>query len=1035
MRRLIVLAVGFVVACSGGEREGVSQTPEAQPLLRVSPPPGTYETAELAVSIEAASQDYSLWAAVDAEADPTLAPSKGKVAVRLVHSGRVQLLVEDAAGNRWPFTYAYVLRTTPRAPSCQVSTGAALLNGSQAAAITVHYEVTNEVDRLFVAVDGAEREVSRDELDAAGDLTLTAGPWPATGVHGFVCRIAGDQPFSQQSEIVVDADPPSAYWTGDAGAFTRAAWPFAVSLWAGDALSGLTDVQLCSARACVAATGLGYGYFDYATAFTEGTQFQGEITAVARDAVGNQAVLAPLTFDVAFAEPPRLALAPIAATYATVISLYDYVPVPMGGVADLRRVDAFTIAVSPGAITLSPGWNDFLFRQTGKTEWESFAVYHLGWHAALQPGAGSWRAFASSSTVPAFNGTLRASTSGAEFAADVWDIPHLYFVDDADGDGAWGAGETVCVPSSDSFASRWFLRALPWNWTSAPEECVAASSSAPVTTTQAWCADCAPGGRLWIEARTDWHTLPAFRAPRPDVLASALAAGMPVTAPAAGQGICFVYWDENADGSVTGDEPRAVAACGGAGYLLSRRGGVLHAGQNGNRLNIGGMRHGAGAWVSLEVTSAAGAPIRRSLGYVPDDNGLGSGAIDLPDDVVRDWPWQAQVTDGEASAALALALTPPATPAATLRIWVVDHLAQPVSEPAVFSVSTAGEHAGGVYDGTGGARLLGVQTAGAQWSGAAYREGYLSVAAASAGTDVTLKLLPLAATGKLAGRVVDAAGQPVPGANVTWSAAPYESRTVADADGRFSLPALGTGGLWAEDARSGESASRFFIVDVGSTVDTVELQIPGVGAGAARGLLHDAGDLEVRGAAALLAAPYYFADLTAGVWVQLAGTVERQFVYPGYLPSFDDLAGQWMPAPPSIGPATVQAAVCGDRRQPTGAGGFIRIDVPCWYWSAESGLERYYLGTLEAAVAPDTRARFGRLQITVPLGMTGFLRLDDLLFDRSLRLPIDGQAATALLPAGAYQVRLSDGTPVTDTAGQPMRVEVMAGAETQYALP
>lgn len=1034
MKRLLLVGLCFVAACGEGRGARPPAPQAAAPALRVSPQPGSYATGELVVAVDAASEQYGLWAAVGEAPDTTHAPQRGSLEVRLVRSGQVELVVEDPAGRRWPFSYSYTLRSQNRSPRCQVVTGSALLSGSQPADVSVGFDLANETDRLFVSVDGAERSVGRDELDAQSSVAVAAGPWPATGVHWIACRIAGSQPFSHRAEIVVDADPPAALWTGDAGPFSRASWPFALSLWASDALSGLVDVQLCSAHACVPAAGTGGGHFDYATAFTEGTRFQGEITAVARDAVGNRTVLAPLIVDLDFAEPARLALAPIPATHAAVVSILDYVPA-LGGVAEVRRLADFAQTLTPGALPLLPGWNDFLFRQTGKTEWESFAIYRLGWRAALAPASGQWLVFASSSTVPAFNGTVRAASGADEVYADWWDIPHLYFVDDADADGAWGAGETACMPSSDAFEGRWFMRALPWSWASSPGECFAVAASAPVTSAQAWCSDCAAGGRLWIEARPDWRSAPAFRAPRPGVSSAALPAGAPVTAPTAGEGVCAVYWDENANGAADGDEPRAFDACGAADYVLARRGGTLRVAQAGGALHVGGLRYGEGGWVALEVTSATGAVVRRSLGFARDTDGLGTASVELPEDLQPVWPWAATVTDPESSASLALSQAAVTSPAAHLRVWVVDHLAQPITEPAVYVVYATGEIAGGLYDGAGGSRLLGVQTAGAAWTGMAYREGHLSVAAAAANTDVTLKLLPPQVTGRLAGRVLDVAGRPVPGANVTWSASPYESRTVADATGRFSLPALGNGGLWAEGGEPWQAASMFFSVDVGTHVDTVELRLPGVGTSPARGLLGNAGYIGVRGAATFMASPYYYADLTAGTWVQTAGSMERRFVYPGYMPGLEDVTAVWMPAPASVGPVEAEAAVCGDRRQATGGGGAIRIDAPCWQWSVEAGLEAYFLGHLDGVAAPDPRARFGRLRVAVPSGSTGVVRLDDLLFDRSIRLPIDGSSAAATVPAGVYRIFRPDGSPVLDSYGAPVRIEVIPGAETSYALP
>lgn len=1036
MKRLLFLGLWFVAACAGEGRDAGAPAPEpAAPVIRISPQPGSYVTDELMVVVEAASERYALWAAIDEAPDTDRGPHMGRIEVRLVHSGQIEVIVEDPAGHRWPFSYSYTLNERKRIPHCRVETGAALLSGVMAAEAGAVFAPANEIDRLFVSVDGAEREVARDELDASGAVAVSAGPWPATGVHWIECRIKGVQPFSQRAEIVVDADPPAALWTGAAGPFTREDWPFAFGVWANDTLSGLVDVQLCSPRACITPMGLGSGYFDYATAFTEGSRFQGEITAVARDAVGNRTVLAPLSVDLDFAEPPALPLAPLAATHATVISMYDYLPGFAGGVAEVRRVADVAAALSPGALPLLPGWNDFLFRQVGKTEWESFAIYRLGWHAALPPLGGEWLAFASSSTVPAFNGTVRAASSGGEVYAGWWDIPHVYFVNDADGDGAWSEAETACLPSSDSFESAWFMRVVPWSWAAGPGECYAAAVSVPAISAQAWCGDCAMGGRLWIEARPAWQSAPAFRAARTAVSAAALLAGAPVTAPAAGEGVCAVYWDENANGAADGDEPRAFSACGAAEYVLARRGGTLRVSQSGDVLHVGGLRYGGGGWVALEVTAASGAVVRRSLGFVRDADGLGSATIALPSDAPPFWPWVAKVTDAETSAGLALSPPATATPAANLRVWIVDHLAQPLTAPVVFAVSTVGETAGGLFDGAGAFRLLGVQTAGAQWSGMAYREGYLSVAGASANTDVTLKLLPPQVTGRLAGRVLDAAGRPVPGANVTWSAAPYESRTVADSAGRFSLPALGTGGLWADSGDPGQAASTLFIVDVGTTVDTVELRLPGVGVAPAQGLLGDAGYIGVRGAETLVAAPYYYADLTASAWVQYVGTMERRFAFPGYMPAFEDVPAVWMSAPPSAGPVDAEGAVCGDRRQATGQGGSIGIDAPCWHWRVDAGAETYFLGALDGLTAPDTRPRFGRLHVSVPAGMTGFLRLDDLLFDRSLRLRIDGPAAEEAVPTGLYRIILPDGSPALDVLGMPMRVSVSAGAETSVALP
>ncbi len=1038
---VLLLAVLLLAACSDvvsdtGRRPG----PES-PDLMVEPEPGRYGVSRLAVRITAPSEAHELWFDYDRTPVAAGVGHKGEFEVLLSRSTRLHVVVVDPRGREWgPFIFQYLLQAESKGKSaCVIIPEADMVNGAETVTVAVEFSRSTELDRFYLTIDGEESEVAREALDETGAFSFTAGPWPEGGVQEFGCRVAGANPFVGRGSILVDATPPALAWNTAGGSVGRSDWPVDLSFTAADAESGLLDVLVCTSSACQAGWGVGDGIFELATAFTTGTDFAVEVTVSAQDRVGNKALLAPLIYGVDFVEPPANPLAGLTATTLPVVSVSDFLP-STDPVGEIYRVGAFGAALDPVALTLNTGWNDYVYRRSGKNEWESFAVYRMGFRAELPALGAPWSAYASNATIPAWQGRYLGPVSGSTFNAGWWDIPHVWFVADHDGDGTWSGGDTVCAPAADARDDKWAWQAEARVFTADELSCHD-SVEADERAFTVFCNDCAVGGRLYAEARQGWAAFPLYHGAATDVTAPTLVTGATLSVPVPNESLCIFFWDENANAVADGREARSFGGCDMAVRLLSRQEGVFGARLAGEEIVIAGLPYGVTAHASLELHDDRGAWLRRPLELLRDGNGTGVTHLSLPDDLPGGLPWRLRVTEPTGVQHEAEVVSPSAATSQTLWFQVFDENAEQVTNDTAVLLSGSEGTYGFLLAGGGAVAPVpvGIPAIGSLSSAVALREGYLSRQIALGATTVTLQVLGADSVGTIAGRVEDSLGPPVSFAHVSWSASPWYSETMADGEGRFSLPALGDGWLMVRGPLPQQVASRNFIMLSDSRLEGIRITVPAHDDSVARGLLGDAASTWVGGVGepidTIIDGPYYYASVTGGVYTHHVGDMQRRFVVPGFLPSYTTpLFYEWVPAPPSVGWDVAQYVACGDRRQQTG-GGTIIVDGPCWQWFVEVGPERYFLGNVDAGASVDPQPRFGDLRIDIAGLADDTLVLADRFFNRTIRLPLVDTRAEGVVPVGAYDVALSDGTPVADGQGKPARVQVIGGGTSGYSLP
>ncbi len=1043
------------------------------PVLTFSPSPGRYQAYTLDVTVRAPDSSYGLYFGVN-EA-PVVSPERrfeGSFSVRLVTSTQLQVIVEDDEGNRFgPMVHEYVFERVSTDAWCELVTPPErFFKTGVAIPLSVRYRLPVALSYPELSIDGQSVPLSVD--DFAGQVTAQVGPFDTDREHRAQCLVrlpGGSAHVGNAWDFVVDGTPPEIAWKTTGFSFDRDTWKNALLLEASDGLAGLERVEMCNpaSEACLALAAEPElpGVYTFATALTEGTSSLAQLQPRAVDRSGNERTAAPKNLDLtAFAgmrqvQEPE----PIVMRTESVFDLTGHVGEAPSEVR-LLHVDGWEpYTGSLHDIALASGWNEFAYRRYGRHEWETHAVYHAGL-AAVLPGDRRWLVYASNATSPA--GEWRPVEdlyldAGGEYARDWFNIPHLLFVEDVDGDGRWSTFDRAFTDPTDRFAG--VDDAEPWRSRGAPLSLtpLALAPQQPdyvreMTVTVEGGVD---ASRLVFEWRSERFGFPVSHVTYDD-----LAFPAAVSVPASGY--CTFYADDvtgvRADGILSKGEARNTVPCWVDEVNVATRPGPFSVVDIGESAPLGSIFV---VMTGVSYGSLVTGEIRyRAPGNLSDAGVVASYAVTADFEeatpgaawLMVNWRYpllDAEVVlwnEGEALAPQYFSTSAASTCSACgFEVSIEDEAGLPA--PALVYV---GDTVVGRSDATGTAYLDEAPAVGSRLH--AFRQNRLleKRSITEATEAVVLRMLETSDT--LGGRVVDQGGTPVRGAVVRWNNNGYLSESTSDDEGYFSLPVSGdtgevsmahddllwsrtvTAGAWVEFTLPRERNAddpRGMVVHQGAP-DRVCAEFSSTSACAQPAPATLVEDMYQE-------PPYWSLVTTASMpgawWADWEGVMARAFLLPGLLPAL---------AAPNLLPFVLpggwglqmlaQEARCGQWRQ--ASLGIVLAQGDCWSWVAHDEYQTYILANLNTLGAPK-HTGLGYLS-AVAEGPGGVeppdqvLVFEELLLGRSIVLPVrDGQVVAAL-PYGVYSVRTQAGQPVSVPAtGNRVYVSAVGSSWITLKLP
>ncbi len=1073
----VLLSVLASAGCEGDTRDDRRPpvtVPVQFPTLELSPAPGSYQAYRLEVSVTAPDEGYGLYFALDDE--PRVAANlraEGRFAVQLAKSTQLQVIVEAPDGRLYgPVSYEYILEPTQSDAWCQLDVPPRVYyQTGQKVPVAVKYKLPVSLARPELVLDGEVIVLAAD--DYAGAVTTDVGPFSHDRSHRVQClvRLPGGTAWAGNTwDFVVDGTPPEIGWITTDFTHDRDTWKNELRLEAGDAFTGLERVEICRAPddVCLALeeAGSGPGAYVYSTALTDGTSVQPVLYARAIDLAGNERLAPQRTLDLtAFAEPwsaqAGSAIAMVTAAH------FDLLEALGGSVADVRLLHAdgwqpYTDALH--AVALSPGWNEFAYRRTGKQSWETFAVYRAGLSISLPEGA-DWLVYASNGTSPAGEWRLSAELPGGGLWEEAWlDVPHLLFVEDVEPDGRWGSYDRVFTDAADAFAGRadsppWRSRGepvvfAPVQWNPPPP---ALTEAAVLAVEEGVAAD-----RVVFEWRAERNDYPALHHSW-----DGLSFPADVSVPASGW--CTFFADRVSEGVSDGilnrGEARVSGPCGATGFEIATRPAPFAPMEMSElppeeilALVVYGVAYGS---------AVTGEVVYRVPGSLSDSG------------VIARYPLTGDYDEAVPGAAWFFEPWLYPRLEAELRVWNLDASVPAQSftaAPEEACVGCAVEvrvideeggdlqaliHVDGQVDGlsdvTGRAMLSDSLVFGQElW---AFRQNrLLEKLYVTAPTDVVnLRLLEHSLT--VTGVVRDHEGSAVRGAVLRWESDGYLSETTSDDSGAYALPVSDPWGTitmsWSGNGRQftrSESVSAEAIVDFSLprppaahdprgliSADGAPVRVCGHFAGAGMCLSDPPASLVTRSA---YDAPYWTlvtaASMTGEWWAEWE-YMSRKFVLPGSLPSFraENTAGFQLPISEGLD-LLAQEAWCGQwRQEPNGA---LLAHADCWTWLASDARQTYVLANLNTLGAP-SHAGLGLLSATVNNhggGTPGnqLVVLTELILGRSIQAWMNDGYLEASVPHGVYEAHVLDGRRLlTDDPDNLIRISPVHPTNHALTLP
>lgn len=1049
MRRSVLLGVLALIGLACPGKNEPPQKIKAQPRppgLQIQPAPGVYEAYQLTVTA-VTERDHVLYVGLDEP--PELSPTQGyreSFRLTLVKSTRLFVNVQRPNGGRYgPYVYEYLLRSPFRTGNCAIAElPKTFYRGDEPLNLLVQYVFPAALSRLEIALDGVSHSVPVKSF--SGVTTATFAPL-SEGAHTVQCRVVSPSAtfVGNVIDFIYDHTPPSGTWLTSAFVFNQNNWRNELQVEAADGLSGLAEVSICNAGTgtCITMLPAGGPVYTFATAMTDATRLVADVYVHLVDRAGNVFDLPQRTVDfLAYSDPVPSDL-PLAITYAAQ-PIWNLAAMLPANVSEVRHFDGSSLSEPITAVSLSTGWNEFLFRISGSQHWHSYGVYQAGVevHLPAIPNAQRWLVYASVATVPAMQAkredVIPMPTTGS---VAVWkrpwfeEIPHVFFVAD-DGDGRWTEGDSVYVDSQDNWSSSVRAWGVPLFITS-----IEVTAPTPPGYGKTVTLDIAPGlpqSPVFFEWRADYSSFPAYHK-------RITATTYPVQVTVPTSGLCHFFLDLDGGGTASAGEPRSVQSCSENTFLIASRDGPLAVTMvAGYPLPwVKGMLYGSSVTASVVIVDETSNPVvTYPIRSVLDVSGLGSALyaegfeIRYPNLSSEIWFQQDSYL-----ARWTPAPTSESMPSTTLSVYVVDQVGSSLSAVVFAKGATRKTY---VYAPAGQWSLLPVDGS-APYSVFAVRDGYLSEKAITSATNVTLRLLAPTIAGAMTGVVRDALGRPLPNAEITWESNGYFAATRSDANGNYRLPvtaAVGelriqiplasgkrtvnyaiatTTGLQQADWLGPTTWEPLWPMGLGSVPDNIvgPSSLPVVSGGLAYSAI-------VTGA-------------TSGTWQSRWSTWARNFTLPGGLPG-QALANWHVTALPSLrffmGNFDTHLR-CGDWRQPVADVVFVHAD--CWAWLGQDEFQTYILGLPQGDQYP-SRSGLGGLLLNIytsvggiPVGSQLLDLHEQILPGRKIRVRVENGIVSATIPAGVYRVTTSSGTPLYTGDGE-ARVKVWSDQVSGYTL-
>lgn len=1024
-----------------------------EPRLQAVPEPGTYERLQLDVSIGVASSGWTFYYGLNEE--PVVSPSlahAGGFSVRLLRSTNIRVLAEDEHGHLWgPYSFQYELTGGKSQGSCVVHRPTRTwYQPGEPISLTIDYAVVSGTSSVELLIDGQEYAslVTMPE-SAAGTVHTTVSS--LTDEHEYLvsCQVSRPDvsPLRGSSiRIGIDGTAPDLSWLSSGGLYRRHNWPGSFRLEATDAGAGVAFVEACSEDAlfCYPLRRLAGDTYLFGTALTTGTEAVFQVYLRAVDHAGNEAFGAPLSIDLAdFSEP--VAPAPLPITFSVETGSDPYVVDLPGFVGDaIAQVRTLGgTELSPTALPLMDGWNDFVFRRADQGGWESFGVYGAGARITLPDLADTekhWLVFVSRSRIPGYQlekiGTLPSTHSVYHFSE--FEVPHLWFV--FTGNETWDAGDRVFRVTGDDYSSPWLSFHQPVAGDLTEVSLIPGEQTRTVTIT---CTLCEPDGTLYLQRRVDPWGDPVSHASMPSIdfsVDTTVIASVEVD----DTDVCDYFWDETGDGALSGREPRAHVPCDATEVYLSDRAGGMEAVLESSRtVLLQGVPYADIVTGVLTVGPEESPLYREALPPVGDIDGRGTTSILLPeaaylgakatfyaDDAVTSVTTASHTNDGDVA------------------YDIIVHDAAGQSVMAAIAVSRGDVVRGGIHDPAQGPLRVTLPPSDDAPFVIPYCEGALGQGGLVSTTLVTVYCLaPDGETvGQISGRVTDTTGAGVPHLNVRWELDAYVAQVLTEADGTFAIPATSSGVLSIRrPGQNTEALSVGFTLSPGEYIEDVALQVEeSTARRVPRGLVTAMGVPSlVDGQTPVFSDDtYWSAQLPAGLHRAQIQSVVREFSMPGAFPTLSIPQSTFLPYPGDLAltglPATLR---CGARMQSVSSEVVPWSDSPCWHWFVDDGLQTYSLG----AVTPGSGfppSFLGTWKATVresgSLVGDRSLLLRDRILGRIIDVKTDaGGSIETSLPHGVYSLETLAGTRLLDSRGNEavIRITGDATASLRFDIP
>jgi hypothetical protein len=1030
----LVIAGFFLAAgCRGPSATPVAPDErQVAPVLKMTPPPGTYQARVLEVLVQAPTADFDLFLGIDSAAVTEPANAyPGALTVQLYGTSRLHIAMRAPDGTFWNYgPYQYKLEQDFPEGACSVM---ALPRDSfrddEIITVGVTYARATALDEVNLKYDGAHLHrfaTTPDQGHGSGIFEL--GPISEEGWHTLECEVSAR--FSTVGSTVVsfliDGTPPSVSWAGQTGRILPRDWTGVFPVLATDMHSGVALVEVCNAglTACLLVEHVEDDEYRFATVITRETDTIASLRVRVTDRVGWTTVSSPIGLELwGFANTVPF----IREITTTTQSAWDLSAEVTGAVAQIFRVDGrIDASPLPWALQVFAGWNEWAYRSELDVDWSSFAIYGAGLSLAV-PSLGEWLVYGSHSTLPAFQAFLldRLSPLSMGWANPDFQIPHLFFILDEDGDGRWSSPDRLFRCAEDAWQGRWFTDGEPVQCTfvEVPME----TESTTLHTVDIDCAECSGAGRLVVQQRATLASWPVSHTTfAPEVFP------VQVTFAAEPGLLCVWWWDVSEHGAMEPNALRAFETCEATSVQLKSH-GAGNFRLSDTQQEFLGMPYGGTVTGHVNFLDSM-ENVLLHISWPQNVDHAGHGRVGLSPPEVLNYtsgPVEGVWFSGGDSFAERHIL---AISQSSGQVWVRVTDQAGDDAPAVVWVAGAYRNHAVVVDSPGLTVVPLPEEAREIW---AERAGFLSLLSKVDGeSEYALRITHESLTGRVTGMLSSEFGAPVTAAEVVWESQLFRARTYTDAAGHYALPASGGAGILR--VSFGESWPVVATYELEVTSATVVFNIaapdpegPRAGLGVIR-----FGSTPVHSAGShfsLSDERYYSLAGTGltGIHSIALGQLEHDTRLPGFLPAFS-MPGNADSSPPTAWQLGGRSLRCGARHVEE-TGGAV-LDAPCWTWSAQDGMEEYFLGILGGERGFPAAVGAAMSEFSVGMYTGDHLVLQDRLLSRTIRLRVTEGFAVGGVPYGVYDAFTAEGIRMHRN-GEPATLHIPADARLTLDIP